>query len=160
MKVFVRVFVITHNTTPMTCQHYTTQCSSTKNALHNGYSNGKICGGMPMCKILQLLLLVIQVNEKYFRLRMGTNRDGVKRKGDKIGMGLQWSYCMCIMMRWPQNLSASLAEKFWTSALLCTYKQCDHYSPIPILSPFLSLYVTILKLQDFLFILYTKHCAL
>ena len=31
---------------------------------------------------------MIQVNEKSFRLRMATYRDGVKRKGDKIGMGL------------------------------------------------------------------------
>ena len=30
----------------------------------------------------------IQVNEKSCRLRMGTYRDGVKRKGDKIGMGV------------------------------------------------------------------------
>ena len=29
-----------------------------------------------------------RVNEKYCRLRMATYRDGVKRKGDKIGMGL------------------------------------------------------------------------
>ena len=29
-----------------------------------------------------------QVNEKFCRLRMATYRDGVKRKGDKIGMGL------------------------------------------------------------------------
>ena len=30
----------------------------------------------------------LQVNEKSCRLRMGAYRDGVKRKGDKIGMGL------------------------------------------------------------------------
>ena len=30
----------------------------------------------------------LQVNEKSCRLRMGTYRDGVKRKRDKIGMGL------------------------------------------------------------------------
>ena len=30
----------------------------------------------------------LQVNEKSCRLRMGTYRDGVKWKGDKIGMGL------------------------------------------------------------------------
>ena len=30
----------------------------------------------------------LQVNEKSCRLRMGTYRDGVKMKGDKIGMGL------------------------------------------------------------------------
>ena len=29
-----------------------------------------------------------QVNEKSCRLKMGAYRDGVKRKGDKIGMGL------------------------------------------------------------------------
>ena len=44
---------------------------------------------------------------------------------------------MCIIMRWPRNRSASWAERFWTSSLLCTYKLCDCYSPIPILSPFL-----------------------
>ena len=32
--------------------------------------------------------LCIQVNEKSCRLRMGAYRDGVKRKGDKIGMGV------------------------------------------------------------------------
>ena len=31
---------------------------------------------------------MIQVNEKSLRLRMATYRDGVNRKGDKIGMGL------------------------------------------------------------------------
>ena len=30
----------------------------------------------------------LQVNEKSCRLRMGAYRDGVKRKGDKIGMGV------------------------------------------------------------------------
>ena len=30
----------------------------------------------------------IQVNEKSYILRMGAYRDGVKRKGDKIGMGV------------------------------------------------------------------------
>ena len=34
------------------------------------------------------LLKIIQVNENSCRLRMATYRDGVKRKGDKIGMGL------------------------------------------------------------------------
>ena len=34
------------------------------------------------------MCVYIQVNEKPFRLRMGAYRDGVKRKGDKIGMGL------------------------------------------------------------------------
>ena len=33
----------------------------------------------------------IKVNEKFCRLRMATYRDGVKRKGDKIWMGLQWN---------------------------------------------------------------------
>ena len=32
--------------------------------------------------------IIIQVNEKSCRLKMATYRDGVKRKGDKIGMGL------------------------------------------------------------------------
>ena len=53
-----------------------------------------------------------------------------------------------------QNLSASWAQRFRTSSLLCTYKLCDYYSPIPILSPFLfkpSLYVAILNLKDFSF---------
>ena len=97
-----------------------------------------------------------------------------------------WDYnshivCMCIIMRWSRNRSASWAERFRTSPLLCTYKLCDYYSRnrsaswaerfrtslllctcklcdyyslIPILSPFLftpSLYVAILNLQDFLF---------
>ena len=35
-----------------------------------------------------IIALCIQLNEKSCRLRMGTYRDGVKRKGDKIGMGL------------------------------------------------------------------------
>ena len=30
----------------------------------------------------------IRVNEKSYRLRMGAYRDGVKMKGDMIGMGL------------------------------------------------------------------------
>ena len=34
------------------------------------------------------LSYILQVNEKSCRLRMATYRDGVKRKGDKIGMGL------------------------------------------------------------------------
>ena len=33
--------------------------------------------------------ILLQVNEKSCRLRMATYRDGVKRKGDKIGMGLR-----------------------------------------------------------------------
>ena len=35
-----------------------------------------------------LSLFLLQVNEKSCRLRMGAYRDGVKRKGDKIGMGV------------------------------------------------------------------------
>ena len=34
------------------------------------------------------VVLCIQVKEKYCRLGMDTYRDGAKRKGDKIGMGL------------------------------------------------------------------------
>ena len=34
------------------------------------------------------VILCIQVNEKSCRLRKGAYRDGVKRKGDKIGMGV------------------------------------------------------------------------
>ena len=61
---------------------------------------------------------------------------------------------MCIIMRWSRNHSATWAERFRTSSLLCTYKLCDYYSPITILSPFLftpSLYAPILNLQDFSF---------
>ena len=81
-----------------------------------------------------------------------------------------WEYnsrivCMCIIMRWSRNRSASWAERFRTSSLLCTYKLCDYYTPIPILSPFLftpSLYVAILNLQDFhlLVIISCLHIAL
>ena len=59
--------------------------------------------------------------------------------------------------KYVRNRSASWAERFQTSSLLCTYKLCHYYSPIPILSPFLftpSLYVAILNLQDFSFTLY------
>ena len=35
-----------------------------------------------------MVVLCIQVNEKSCRLRMGAYSDGVKRKRDKIGMGL------------------------------------------------------------------------
>ena len=86
---------------------------------------------------------------------MGTYRDGVKWKETRLG----WDYnshivCMCIIMRWSRNLSASWAKRFRTSSLLCTYKLCDYYTPIPILSLFLftpSLYAPILNLQDFSF---------
>ena len=37
---------------------------------------------------VHIILIILQVNEKSSRLRMVTYRDGVKRKGDKIGMGL------------------------------------------------------------------------
>ena len=70
---------------------------------------------------------------------------------------------MCIIMRWSRNLSASWAERFRTSSLLCTYKICDYYSPIPIFSPFLftpSIYVAILNLQDFSFTCYIVHVDL
>ena len=40
---------------------------------------------------------------------------------------------MCIIMRWSQNCSAIWAERFQPSSLLCTYKLCDYYSPIPII---------------------------
>ena len=86
---------------------------------------------------------------------MATYRDGVKSKGDKIGMEYNSHIvCMCILMRWSRNLSANWAERFQTSSLLGTYKLCDYYTPIPILSPLLftpSLYVAILNLQDFSF---------
>ena len=77
-----------------------------------------------------------------------------------------WDYnshivCVCIIMRWPRNRSASWAERFRTSSLLCTYTLCDYYSPIPILSlllfiPFL--YAPILNLQDFTCIYSTGVC--
>ena len=35
-----------------------------------------------------LLTCIIKVNERSCRLRMGAYRDGVNRKGDKIGMEL------------------------------------------------------------------------
>ena len=35
-----------------------------------------------------LYFVVLKVNENSCRLRMGTYRDGVKRNGDKIGMGI------------------------------------------------------------------------
>ena len=41
-----------------------------------------------MLAIVCSVLCNIQVNEKSCRLRMGAYRDGVKRKGDKIGMGV------------------------------------------------------------------------
>ena len=86
---------------------------------------------------------------------MATYRDGVKGKETRLG----WDYnshivCMRIIMRWSRNLLASWAERFRTSSLLCTYKLCDYYNPIPILSPFLFtlfLYVAILNLQKFSF---------
>ena len=44
------------------------------------------------CSMLRIFLCIsqstVQVNEKSCRLRIGTYRDGVKRKGYKIGMGL------------------------------------------------------------------------
>ena len=85
------------------------------------------------------------------------------KKGKETRLG--WDYnshivCMCIIMRWSRNYSASWAERFWTS-LLCTYKLCDYCSPIPILSPFLfipSLYALILNLQDFSFTCLISSC--
>ena len=82
---------------------------------------------------------------------MATYRDGVKGKETRLG----WEYksrivCMCIIMR----RSKISQRDFGTTSLLCTYKLCDSYTPIPILSPFLftpSLYVAILNLQDFSF---------
>ena len=38
--------------------------------------------------LLHVGMHISQVNEKSCRLRMGAYRDGVKRKGDKIGMGV------------------------------------------------------------------------
>ena len=78
-----------------------------------------------------------------------------------------WDYnshivCMCIIMRWSRNRSANWAERFRTSSLLCTYKLCDYYSPIPILSAFLftpSLYAPILNLQDFSFTCTCTVCS-
>ena len=43
------------------------------------------CSKFGFCRVS---LNLKQVNEKSCRLRMGSYRDGVKKKGDKIGMGL------------------------------------------------------------------------
>ena len=43
---------------------------------------------MVYTKLVTQLIIIVQVNEKSCRLRMATYRDGVKRKGDKIGMGV------------------------------------------------------------------------
>ena len=45
-------------------------------------------GNPSMCVYVQCMYISTQVNKKSCRLRMATYRDGVKRKGDKIGMGL------------------------------------------------------------------------
>ena len=49
---------------------------------------GLVLGQSWMAISQSTVVLCIQVNEKSCRLRMGAYRDGVKRKGDKIGMGL------------------------------------------------------------------------
>ena len=43
---------------------------------------------MPAGELNELIYFFLQVNEKSCRLRMGAYRDRVKRKGDKIVMGL------------------------------------------------------------------------
>ena len=61
---------------------------------------------------------------------------------------------MCIIMRRFELSLPNQLSDFGTTSLLCIYKLCDYYTPIPILSPFLftpSLYAPILNLQDFLF---------
>ena len=45
-----------------------------------------LCFVIGMAKVFPII--DVQVNEKSCRLRMGTYRDGVKRRGDKIGMGV------------------------------------------------------------------------
>ena len=57
--------------------------------------NLKLCTKLYMVQSRQLhvisqstAVLCIQVNKKSCRLRMAAYRDGVKKKGDKIGMGV------------------------------------------------------------------------
>ena len=46
-------------------------------------------GGGFVIGIAKVLPIIdVQVNKKSCRLRMGAYRDGVKSKGDKIGMGV------------------------------------------------------------------------
>ena len=54
-----------------------------------------------MYKSQSTLVLCIQVNEKSCRLRMATYWDGVKIKGDEIGMELHNSHtvCMCMIIK-------------------------------------------------------------
>ena len=65
---------------------------------------------------------------------MGTYRDCVKRKGDKIGMGLQYS--MCIIMG-GSKIAQLVGQRDFEPPHFYAHKLCDYYSPIPILSPFL-----------------------
>ena len=44
-----------HNNNELSTLYYS-MLISTKNSLHNGYSDGKICSDMPMCKIYVPLL--------------------------------------------------------------------------------------------------------
>ena len=53
-------------------------------------------------------------------MRIGTYRDGVKRKETRLG----WDYnnhivCMCIIMKWSRNFSVQLAKQFWDKAIGC-----------------------------------------
>ena len=54
--------------------------------MHDGYM--EVHMNAKTHELWQMLVIYIQVNEKSCRLRMGTYRDRVKRKGDKIVMGL------------------------------------------------------------------------
>ena len=72
-------------------------------------------------------------------------------------MGLDYNshiIYMCIIISRSEISLPNQPSNFRTTSLLWTYKLCDYYSPIPILSPFLftpSSYMAILNLQDFSF---------
>ena len=71
-------------------------CLQTCNSVVNVLMMGLVLGqSLMFISTTSILLYVkvcplynVQVNEKSCRLRTGAYRNGVKRKGDKIGMGL------------------------------------------------------------------------
>ena len=63
------------------------QCSNLLPNHFIGYSKS-VSDGIAPNNIMKVTTIVRQVNEKSCRLRMGAYRDGVKRKGGKIGMGV------------------------------------------------------------------------
>ena len=65
--------------------HDTTTCQAT-DALRVLYFSAFISSAL--IHMYNIIIYILQVNEKSCRLRMGAYRDGVKRKGDKIGMGV------------------------------------------------------------------------